>query len=597
MKRKLIAACMSALCSMSAFAEGQGSLEGLIQRINPRVHLGIVAVDLNTGETLYNKNAKQLFIPASNMKLFSEAAALMALGPEYRYKNQLSTNARHIQQGVLNGNLYLILKGDPSFTREDLRELIASLKEWKISTIRGSVFIDSAFTGVTTYPPGWLKADMSYSYGAPIAPVMIDSNRLSITVNPGSREGELAIVEVDDGGGVIDVNNHATTKLNAKGCGVGAGLDNENRLTINGCIGKGQWAEQQRIAIRNPLLYAQGLIANELVKEGIIIEGNVQLGKAPAGSMILATQYSKPISQLMADTMKPSDNLYADSLYLHTAALLNGAPVNWDQAQPIIKKFLEQRTGIDFSNAVFSDGSGLSRYNLVTPNQTISLLKFLYQRFPLSYEYIAALPISGRDGTLQKRFRIPSQQGLVRAKTGTMTGVNGLSGYLYAANGHTIAFAVYTNRVPGKKHSGPGRPVIDAIISYWLKNSPKSNQVAKTSQQQVKFRRNVTQGELQKRHQARWRGLESAVKAVLRGQAVGIVYRNDQLILQDKQADAKKVWAALKTINSKYHFAVAVNAQQLPFSARGSKPMLLWVQNASADKNAKRTWIIREAVS
>ena len=417
-------------------------------------------------------------------------------------------------------------------------------------------------------------------------------------MNPAGQEGEPAIVEANDGGGVITLNNHSTTKASSRGCGIGLGLDQDNRLTVNGCIGKGQWAIQQRMAIKNPLIYAQGVIKNELAKEGIQFDGQVQLGKASPGSMILATQYSKPIFQLMADTLKPSDNLYADSLYLHTAAKLHGSPVNWNDAQPIIKKFLQEQTDIDFSKAVFTDGSGLSRYNLVTPEQTISLLKFLYQRFPLSYEYIAALPISGRDGTLQKRFRISSQQGFVRAKTGTMTGVNGLSGYLYTANGHTIAFAMYINRVPGGKASGPGRPVLDALITYFLQQSPNSSRLAQVfaPHHPVKFQSNPTQGDVQRSHQARWRSLESAVKSALRGQPVSVVFRNNELILKDRQADANRVWSALRSVKNKVPFAVALNSNNLTISSRNG-PKLIWIQGATDAANSQRTWVIREAVS
>lgn len=598
MKRTLTGISLLVLWSAAVQAAVQSGVEQVINRMNPHVNLGIVAVDLTSGETLYTRNAGQLFIPASNMKLFSEAAALMALGPDYRFKNQLSTSAGQIQQGVLKGNLNLHLSGDPSFSREDLAKLIASLREWNIKSIQGNVIIDSSLASVDSYPPGWLKSDLSYSYGAPIAPLMIDSNRLSVTVNPGAQDGDAAIVEADDGGGVIALNNHAKTKASGRGCGIGLGLDNDNRLTVNGCIGIGQWAVQQRMAIKNPLAYAQGIIKSELAKEGIQFDGQVQLGRASPGSLILATVFSKPIFQLMADTLKPSDNLYADSLYLHTAAKLNGSPVGWKEAQPIIKKFLQEQTDIDFRKAVFTDGSGLSRYNLVTPEQTISLLKFLYTRFPLSYEYIAALPISGRDGTLQKRFRISSQQGFVRAKTGTMTGVNGLSGYLYAANGHTIAFAMYINRIPGGKASGPGRPVMDALITYFLQQSPNSSKLARvfSPHHQVKFQSNPTQGDVQRGHQARWRSLESAVKASLRGQPVSVVFRNNELILKDRQADANRVWSALQKVKNKIPFAVALNAKDMNISSRNG-PKLIWIQGASDTTNSQRTWVIREAVS
>jgi D-alanyl-D-alanine carboxypeptidase/D-alanyl-D-alanine-endopeptidase (penicillin-binding protein 4) len=528
------------------------------------------------------------------MKLFSEAAALMALGPDYRFKNQLSTNAVQLEGGVLKGNLYLHLSGDPSFSREDLKYLLSSLRDWNITTIQGNVYIDSSLAAVNTYPPGWLTADLAYSYGAPIAPLMLDSNRLTVTVNPGAQAGSAAVVEVDDGGSAIALTNQATTKASPKGCGVGFSLDKDNNLIARGCVGTGQWAVQQRMAIKNPLKYAQGMIRSLLAKEHITFSGQVELGKAPSGSLLIATEHSRPLSQLMADTLKPSDNLYADSLYLHAAAKIHGSPLNWNEAQAVVKDFLQQQTGIDFKKSTFTDGSGLSRYNLITPQQTISLLTFLYQRFPMSYEYIAALPISGRDGTLQKRFKTPDQQGFIRAKTGTMTGMNSLSGYLYASNGHTLAFAFFINRLPGSS-AGPGRPVLDALCTYFLKSTPNSSRLARVfaPHTRIKFQSNPTQGDVQRSQQAKWRRLESNIRFALKGQAVDVVYRGHELVINDNQADANKVWTALKTVAKKYPFAVALNSQSLAVTP-ADKPMMLWVQAFTT--NTQRTWVIREAV-
>ncbi|KTD70964.1 D-alanyl-D-alanine carboxypeptidase/D-alanyl-D-alanine-endopeptidase [Legionella steelei] len=596
MKRTLTGVFLLALSTISHSISIQGEVDQLIKRVNPNVNLGIVVLDLTSGQTLYRRNAERLYIPASNLKIFSEAAALMVLGPDYRFKNQLSMSAGKIQQGVLQGNVYVRLSGDPSFNRDDLNTLLSSLHKWNINTIQGNVYIDSNLANVDPYPPGWLTTDLSYSYGAPNAPVMVDSNRLTVTVNPGAQAGDPAIVEVDDGGGAIALNNQATTKADAKGCGVGFSLDQENHLTVRGCVGVGQWAVQQRMAIKNPLMYAQGMIKSQLAKANIQLTGEVQLGKTPEGSLLIATQHSKQVSQLMADTLKPSDNLYADSLYLHAAEKLNnGVPVNWRSAQPLIKNFLQSQTGIDFSNAIFTDGSGLSRYSLVTPEQTISLLKFLYQRFPLSYEYIAALPISGRDGTLQKRFRIPTQQGFVRAKTGTMTGINSLSGYLYTANGHTLAFAMYVNRQPGKA-SGPGRPVLDALCTYFLQKSPGSNRLSRvfSPHQRINFQLNPTQAERQKVHQAKWRRLESAIRTALRGQAVNVIYRGNELIISDNQTDPGKVWSTLQSVVKKYPFAVMLTSKTLSVNPLGS-PTLLWVEASDTANQAQRTWSIHEA--
>ncbi|KTD06099.1 D-alanyl-D-alanine carboxypeptidase/D-alanyl-D-alanine-endopeptidase [Legionella gratiana] len=595
MKKTLVSAFFVTLSSVSQSARIQNEIDKLINQINPNVNLGAVVVDLTSGETLYRRNAGRLYIPASNMKLFSEAAALMVLGPDYHFKNQLSMGAGKIQQGVLQGNIYLQLAGDPSFSRDDLKKLLASLKELNINTIQGNVYIDSSVAGVNPYPPGWLTSDLAYSYGAPNAPVMLDANRLTVTVNPGARAGDPTVVEVDDGGGNITLNNQATTKAKAQGCGVSFSLDKENHLTIRGCVGVGQWAVQQRMAIKNPLMYAQAMIQSQLAQEHIQLNGQVQLGKTPSSSLLIATQYSRPLSHLMADTLKPSDNLYADSLYLHAAATLNGSPVNWQSAQPIIKNFLQSQTGIDFTNAIITDGSGLSRYSLVTPEQTISLLKFLYQRFPLSYEYIAALPISGRDGTLQKRFRIPSQQGFVRAKTGTMVGINSLSGYLYTSNGHTLAFALYINRQPGKS-AGPGRPVLDALCTYFLKNNPSSSRLSRvfSPHQRISFQTNPTQAEKQKSHQAKWRRLESAIRMSLKDQPVNVVYRSNELIVNDNQSDPDKVWSALQSVVKKYPFAVMLSSKTLSINPAGG-PTLLWVQTINNPNQVQRIWSIHEA--
>ncbi|MBN9229885.1 MAG: D-alanyl-D-alanine carboxypeptidase/D-alanyl-D-alanine-endopeptidase [Legionella sp.] len=592
MRRTLTGLILSALFANTHAITVQGEVDNLIRKVNPKVNIGMVVTDLTSGETLYSRNANNLFIPASNMKLFSEAAALMVLGPDYHFKNKLSISAGKIQQGALQGNIYLQLNGDPSFSRDDLRKLISSLKEWNINRIQGNVYIDSSAAQIDPYPPGWLTADLSYSYGAPNAPLMLDANRLTVTVNPGTRAGDAGVVEADDGGGAIQISNLVETKASTKGCGVGFYLDKDNHLTARGCMGVGQWAVQQRIAIKNPLSYAQGIIRAQLAQEGIQFNGQILLGKTPSGALLVATQQSKALSELMADTLKPSDNLYADSLYLHAAAKLNGSPVNWKGAEPLIKSFLQAQTGIDFRRAIFTDGSGLSRYSMVTPEQTISLLKFLHQRFPLSYEYIAALPVSGRDGTLQKRFRNPTQQGFIRAKTGTMTGINSFSGYLYTANGHTLAFAMYINRQPGKA-SGPGRPVIDALCSYLLQLNPVSSRIAQvlTAHKRVNFQLNPTQAERQKIHQAKWRRLESAIRDALRGQGVNVVYRGNELIINDAQPDAHRVWNSLQAVVKKYPFAVLLAANNLPISATG-RPMLVWMQDSNT---RQRTWIIKES--
>lgn len=593
------------LLALSTQASLSTDIDKMINTVSPAMNIGIEVFDLTTGTTLYRRNAERTFIPASNMKLFSDAAALLALGPTYRFKTQLSTSARQLTDGVLQGSLHLNLNGDPSFDQAKLNQLLMSLKQWSVHTITGNIYIDSSHAGVSPYPPGWVAEDFKHSYGAPIAPLVLDTNRLTVTINPGSQYDKPAIIETSDTSNSIQINNHVVTKPADSQCSVGITVDTNNQLTAQGCVAMGQWAVQQIVPIRNPLLYAQNLIKQQLEQMNIRFSGEILLGNTPPGALLLATTMSEPLSQLMADTLKPSDNLYADSLYLHTARLLQGSPVNWDTAQPVIKNFIQNQLGIPLQQAAFVDGSGLSRHDLLTPQQTVTLLRFLYTKFPLAYEYIAALPISGQDGTLQKRFTKPNQRGLIRAKTGTMKGVVSLSGYLYTANAHVLAFSIFINHLPKLKPGVTGRyrPLIDEICSYFLRQTLIGNAEAIKPIAQTTTAVNHTPLQsinlLKKQRQSnyfQWRKLETALKSALKGQAVTVIYRYHELILQDYQPDNKHVLKVLHNLNKQHRFSMAVATKKLPDHIDKHQP-ILWIKKASLHGKMHRTWTLRDAVT
>lgn len=599
MKRILLCVLFCLTCSTVSATPLQKAVDQLINQVDPSINMGISVVDLDTGETLYQKNATRAFVPASNMKLFSDAAALLALGPDYRFYNQLSTDATSLDKGTLKGSLYLRLPGDPSFTQHDLDTLLGELSLLGIKRIQGNVVIVSDNSIVTPYAPGRTPEDYKYSYGAPVAPLVLDDNQLTITVNPAYAAGQAALVELATPNASLLLNNQVKTADNGSHCGLDFNMDHDNHMTVHGCLGVGEWAVQQRIAVLNPLRYIQDLTRLHLAYLNIKLDGQIVLGRMPASTLLLASRASKPITQLMADTLKPSDNVYADSLYLHAAAKLNGSPLDWQEAQPVIKNFLQQQTGIDLQSAVLTDGSGLSRQDLLTPQQTVDLLRFLHARFPLAYEYIAALPVAGRDGTLQRRFRKPNQQGLLRAKTGTMTGIISLSGYLYTANSHTLAFAIFINKTTGTKPSVSGRyrSLVDSLCDFFLHQKPDNTIVAQsqTPNTRVAFQQQPTQADRQHTKYARWRQLEYAVKQGLKGQAVTVLYRDNQLVLKDNSGDLNKVWSVLQTLGKKYAFAVALHGKSAPIS-NTTTPRLLWVKGNRLGSFGHRTWVLYEAV-
>ncbi|KTC66418.1 D-alanyl-D-alanine carboxypeptidase (plasmid) [Legionella adelaidensis] len=591
MKRILAPVILITLGFSASATTMQSAADRIINQVDPATNIGISVVDLTTGETLYQRNSNRSFIPASNMKLFSDAAALMALGPDYHFQTKLTTNAVSLENGNLNGSVFIHLPGDPSLTQDEVKDLLRELSEWGVRNIHGNVVIVSNNRAVDAYAPGWVTKDLKYSYGAPLAPLVLDENRLTVTANPADKPGLPALVELSSPSG-ITINNQAKTNATGKGCGVGLNMNQDNVLTVSGCVGVGQWSVQQRIAILNPLRYAQEVVRTQLTELGISLNGQVILGNGTGNELLIATHNSKPITELMADTLKPSDNLYADSLFLHAAAKIHGTPLNWQDAQKVVKTFLQQQTGVNLQNAVLTDGSGLSRQDLLTPEQTVGLLKFLHQKFPLSYEYIAALPIAGIDGTLQRRLKLPSQKGLVRAKTGTMTGIIGLSGYLYTANAHTLAFAIFINRTPKTNPNAAGkyRYLVDALCAFFLKQKPQNAIYGGENPHGIlSIHQKPTQIQLQRSHRAKWRNIETSIKAALRGQPVTILYRGDYLVLNDNNSDANRVLSALQNLRKKTPFAIALEDRTPP---SGSRNQLLWVK-----ANPKgRVWTIKEVV-
>ena len=570
------------------------SINQIINKVDPDINMGMMVVDLNTGKTLYQRNANKEFTPASNMKLFSEAAALILFGPGYNFKTTLSTDAKTLDNGVLDGSVYLHLSGDPSFSEKDLSTLFAELPDWGIKKIKGNFVIVSANSQIKPHAPGTDPKDFTHSYGAPITPLILDENRVTVTVNP-NEAGHLALIEYNTLDDSFIIDNKVKTVTKGR-CGVSAKITQANHLQLRGCVKKNSQALQLEIPITNPMRYATEVVRHKLAKMGVKLEGKVALENTAKKTMLLATHNSKPITQLMANTLKHSDNLYADSLFLHTAERLNEDTHSWQKAEAAVKGFLQKQTGINMQKSVLIDGSGLSSHDLLTPQQTVSLLKYIHSHFPLAYEYITALPIAGQDGTLLKRFRKPTQRGFLRAKTGTLTGVLSLSGYLYTANGHTLAFAIYINTRPGTdpKVSGRYLNMVDSLCGYLLRQKPDGLAANNVNLQHpyVAFQQKPSKADRARSVYAKWRGIERTLKQHLKAQSVTVFFRNNKIMIVDKNSNVDKVWLALQEVAKKYSFSVGIRGRDI--QGMQNKPVLIWQDNNA--KQNQRTWYLQEVV-
>ena len=205
------------------------------------------------------------------------------------------------------------------------------------------------------------------------------------------------------------------------------------------------------------------LLKNELMEKGIEVIGDVVPGTVPLDARTVARHLSPPLANIIKSMNKPSDNWIAELLFKAIGAEVMGEPGTWQKGRDAVNEFLEEITGEPPGHR-FVDGSGLSRYNLINAELLTQLLVYMYQNFELMPEYLASLPIAGVDGTLMNRMQGVSAENVLRAKTGTLSGVSALAGYTTTADGEVVAFGILISHYVGS--ATPARDIQDQIGGY-----------------------------------------------------------------------------------------------------------------------------------
>ncbi|MDX2164674.1 MAG: D-alanyl-D-alanine carboxypeptidase/D-alanyl-D-alanine-endopeptidase [Gammaproteobacteria bacterium] len=400
----------------------------LSQNTQPK-YIGIKIQSIATGETLYTKNADKLFVPASNLKLFTALGAFLSLSPNFTFQTQLLTD---------NKNIYIKFDGDPSFTDQDLNNLFIALKKSGVNSITGNIYLDTQTLGGRNSGPGWMWDELNICYAAPISSIMINHNCVNYTLSPNAALQPKTPIDA------INIINQATvSSANATDCPLDLTTMGRNGYILTGCVSKNSKPIDLSIALSDPERYAKQLIIQDLKNNQISFKGQIIESMAPLGSKIIATHFSKPLSDLIRIMLKNSDNQIAGVLFKTIGAHYYHHPTNWGESVNALKTILTQSTPINLTDAVIIDGSGISRYNLITPNQISSLLKIVFHDKPIAKAYIESLPIAGKDGTLQDRMK--NLQNKVYAKTGSMTGVESLSGFIQTKHHSVLSFVIMMN--------------------------------------------------------------------------------------------------------------------------------------------------------
>ncbi len=395
----------------------------------------------NPPKTLYSLNEDKRFMPASNTKLFTSALALEKLGPDFTFVTPLLTDGQ-IEGENLNGNLYLKGSGDPSLTRDRLRELAKALPSKGIKFVKGDIVVDVSAFSDNRWGTGWSWDYLLYGYAAEVWSIALDRNSLNLQIAPAPRGGQLAQVSITPSTDWLILDNRIRTIRSGQSRWFVLRDPWERVVHLEGQIPLDAAAETIRISVPSVPHYVGETFQTMLREEGLVVNGSVKVGLTPPDAVKIAETQSPPLKELIWWLNKVSDNLYAEML-LRAVALKESGQGSVTEAMRILEQ-QSQDWGIDTSDVRLVDGSGLSRLNMVTPRSIVKLLQVARTR-PWFDAFKSSLPIAGKDGTLRTRFQGTTAEGRVFAKTGFIGSVVALSGYIQRQDGTEFVFSVLVN--------------------------------------------------------------------------------------------------------------------------------------------------------
>lgn len=454
-----------ALGTSCASATPPAAREGLAERIDGRISAHPfdhatwgIHVEEEDGTVVYSHNGGKLMVPASNRKLFTTALNESCWPIDSTIATELWIEGE-VSGGFLSGNVILKGYGDPSFLgrqdeglhEERLLPFLEALQKAGIQRVLGSVVGDGSEFDSGIFHGTWQFEDLGESYQTPIDALSFNENVAGVFYSMPQCGRE--IVNADPAFVVVSGDLE---------CGDEESLvfasDPSNRIAVAGTLpGASTKTEVDLVSIRDASLYAAQGVQDFLARNGIVFDYPARAGVPTRNVTRVASIESPILAELLATMMKASQNLYADALFKRVA--IGVEPASFERAVAIERLFLTEEAGLDPDEFSFEDGSGLSVRNLVTPRSIVTLLRWLNAPERAGANAVI-FAIPGEEGTLRRR--LTGLEDNVRGKTGTLSGVNALSGYVIRADGRYRYFsAIVNNHDFG---SGNAARVLDAIV-------------------------------------------------------------------------------------------------------------------------------------
>ena len=448
-----------------------------------RAKIGIAVTDLSSGDELFARDADRGLTLASNAKLLTTVAALGTLGGGFRWRTSAFIDDKALDEttGVVKGDLYLRAHGDPTLSVNDLRAMATEIAARGVRTIKGNLVIEATYFDDDVDPPHFAEQPKERAYfRAPVASFGV--SRSAFLVNVIGEPGGGAKVWIEpDAGDHIKLTKVQVTSVVLGRTRIKVDIKpKKDRLEVE-VIGQirqsdGHWWSKRRVD--DPLRYAAEVFKRALAEKGInIVKKPIKLAPVPINARSLVVHDSEPLSAVIRDMNKASDNYMAESVLktLGAETRATPAPATWADGVAAVQAFLA-KLGVPPGTYRCDNGSGLFDASEVSARQMVTVLRGAHADYRIGPDLVGSLPVGGMDGTLARRWRGSAARGRVRAKTGTLAQVVTLSGYAGVDSAHPIAFSILVNDIPtGQK--GPARAMaddmLDAIIAYLEAQSAK----------------------------------------------------------------------------------------------------------------------------
>ena len=446
--------------SLTLFQAHAKNIEQYQHYLPVGANIAVIVQPVNTDKTFVDYNSRLMMLPASTQKVITALASMLELGKDYRFKTTFESKGK-IQNNILQGDLIARFTGDPSLTRKRISLMIKQLKSRGINRISGNLIVDTSIFASHDRPSGWSWNNNTHCYSAPPGAAVIDQNCFYVKLEPTTKSGELIKANVLSGYPVTltsEARAFTPKAKEARYCEFDIIAKDNNQFTLTGCLAQQKQPVTLSFAIQDSALYAGQVIRNELSQAGIKLNGQIRITAQPDNMTILASTQSEPLSTLLTTMLKRSDNITADTLFRVLGHRYTGTPGTWRSGGIAVKQILSKKAGIDLQNSVIADGSGLSRQNLISAYVMMQILQYIAAN-DNQLGLINMLPISGLDGTLQKRkgLKDAGLDGMVYAKTGALSDVYNLAGFIKTHSGKQLAFVQlisgYSPSDNSKKHS------------------------------------------------------------------------------------------------------------------------------------------------